>query len=230
MVKMHDIDEIRRENIRLLEKEAGSPTVAANMVDMELAQFVNLRDGAKDSKTGKKRGMRKETAWRIEDGFKKPRGWLNTHHMSKIIDLDTIPEIVRIRRLSNRICAGVEGFAVYHDERESTKPAFVFLSWAEKRKFDPNKLLAMFIEGNCMEPNLWPGDQIIINTDDIAPQDGVVFAVRYEKMLIAKRLRRNAGQWWLDSDNPDKIRYASKLFTEDAQIIGRVVYRRTEVI
>lgn len=81
-----------------------------------------------------------------------------------------------------------------------------------------------------MEPNLWPGDQIIINTADTAPQDGTVFAVRYEGILLAKRLRRNAGQWWLDSDNPDKARYGPKLLTEDARIVGRVVYKRSEVI
>lgn len=58
--------------------------------------------------------MRKETAWRIEDGFKKPRGWLDTPHMAKIIDLDTVPELVRVRRMVNRIYAGEDGFAISH--------------------------------------------------------------------------------------------------------------------
>ena len=61
-----DIDEIRRVNMRAIEKEAGTPTAAANLVGMTLAQFSNLRDGAKDSKTGRPRGMRKDTARKIE--------------------------------------------------------------------------------------------------------------------------------------------------------------------
>jgi hypothetical protein len=75
-----DIDEIRRINIRDLEKRAGSPRVIADLVGMTYVQYVNLRDGAKDPRSGKQRGMRKETAWRFEDAFQMPRGWLDTDH------------------------------------------------------------------------------------------------------------------------------------------------------
>lgn len=77
---MTDIDEIRRANLRLLEDESGSLTAAAAVVGMSPAQFSNLREGAKDSKTGKPRGMRKETARRIERAFQKPPGWLDVDH------------------------------------------------------------------------------------------------------------------------------------------------------
>ena len=75
-----DIDEIRRTNIRALEVIAGSPKNTADRVGMTYAQYVNTRDGAKEAKTGKPRGMRKETAWRFEDAFGMPRGWLDTAH------------------------------------------------------------------------------------------------------------------------------------------------------
>jgi hypothetical protein len=77
---MKDIDEIRRNNLRRLEIECGSPTAAAHLLDMSGAQFTNLRDGAKDSKTGRRRGMRKETARRIEKAAGKPAGWLDVDH------------------------------------------------------------------------------------------------------------------------------------------------------
>ncbi|QBQ98185.1 hypothetical protein [Paraburkholderia pallida] len=83
---MKDIDEIRRTNLRLLEEEYGSPTSVANALSMSLAQFANLRDGAKDSKTGKKRGMRKETARRIDSAAGKPDGWLDVDHSAQPID------------------------------------------------------------------------------------------------------------------------------------------------
>lgn len=75
-----DIDETRRENICALEKIAGSPTAAAMRVGMTYAQYLNYRKGVKEPKTGKIRGMRKETAWRFEDAFGKPRGWLDIPH------------------------------------------------------------------------------------------------------------------------------------------------------
>jgi len=75
---MIDIDEIRRSNLRRLESELSGPAQTAAAVGMSTAQFINLRDGAKDSKTGKPRGMRKETARRIERAAGKPEGWLDT--------------------------------------------------------------------------------------------------------------------------------------------------------
>lgn len=78
-----DIDEVRRANIHLLEKEAGSATAAAERVGMTYVQYVNLRDGAKDSETGKPRGMYKSTARRFEVAFEKPHGWLDQDHSAQ---------------------------------------------------------------------------------------------------------------------------------------------------
>lgn len=75
-----DIDETRRANILALEKLAGSKTEAANRVGMTYAQYLNYRKGVKEAKTGKIRGMRKETAWKFEDAFNMPRGWLDIPH------------------------------------------------------------------------------------------------------------------------------------------------------
>lgn len=66
---MHDIDEIRRKAMGVLEKEAGGPVAAAKQAGMSHSQWANLRAGAPDSKTGKARGMRKETARKIEAAF-----------------------------------------------------------------------------------------------------------------------------------------------------------------
>lgn len=74
---MKDIDEIRAENLVLLQKEIGSPTKTEDKLEMTLSQFQNLRDRAKDSKTGKPRGMRKSTARKIEAKAEKWEGWLD---------------------------------------------------------------------------------------------------------------------------------------------------------
>ncbi|RQZ76421.1 hypothetical protein DF052_00245 [Burkholderia glumae] len=77
---MKDIDEIRRDNLRLIESELGGPAAAAARTGMSHSQFTNLRDGAKDSKTGRPRGMRKATARKIEESTGKPQGWLDVDH------------------------------------------------------------------------------------------------------------------------------------------------------
>ena len=53
MVGLKDIDGIRRENLRLIETEFGSPANAARRIGMSSSQYSNLRAVAKDSKTGK---------------------------------------------------------------------------------------------------------------------------------------------------------------------------------
>lgn len=75
-----DIDNIRRANLLILEDRLGGPKGVADRVGMSYAQYLNLRNGAKDSETGKPRGMRKQTAWRFDDAAEVPRGWLDTPH------------------------------------------------------------------------------------------------------------------------------------------------------
>ncbi|WP_081082919.1 hypothetical protein [Burkholderia cepacia] len=77
---MKDIDEIRRDNLRLIEAEYGGPSAAAAACGMSHSQFTNLRDGARDSKTGRPRGMRAATARKIEDNIGKAVGWMDTDH------------------------------------------------------------------------------------------------------------------------------------------------------
>lgn len=79
---MKDIDQIRRDNMQRLVDESVSKQAVADRIGMTLAQFINLLTGAPDSKTGKPRGMRKETAWRIEAATGKPQGWLDIDRTS----------------------------------------------------------------------------------------------------------------------------------------------------
>lgn len=74
---MHDIDEIRRKAMEILEQEVGGPAAAAAQAGMSYSQWANLRSGAPDSKTGRPRGMRKATARKIEAAFGKLEGWLD---------------------------------------------------------------------------------------------------------------------------------------------------------
>ena len=137
---MKAIDEIRRGNIKLLEKEAGGAAALAARVQMSYAQYVNLRDGAKDSRTGKPRGMRRATAARFEKAGGKDAGWLDRDRPGE--DDSAAPPQLRsvaapplppaIQRLAARMVglkqpalAKIEEFVEFQWSLQGAKPAKV---------------------------------------------------------------------------------------------------------
>ncbi len=228
---MWDIDNIRRDKLRLIEKEAGSATNAASLLGMSIAQFSNLRDGAKDSKTGRPRGMRKETARRIEEAAGKPAGWLDQPQGTSLteIPLDANPDYPAIRRVVFKLSAGASGFGVEYPQDEGA-PIVFQREWFESRGYRPARLFAVRVANGSMEPGLNDGDTVVVDTDDTQPRDGVAFAINYEGELVVKRLVRDAGQWWLSSDNPNQAVYPRKVCDERSVILGRIVHKQSERI
>lgn len=135
-------------------------------------------------------------------------------------------EFVPIARVRLKLQAGVTGFAIEQAEGNGP-PIFFRRDFLNAKGWRPDRLLALKVAGDSMEPALYDGDLVVVNTAETEPKDGEVFAVNYEGETVIKRLRRDAGQWWLDSDNP---RYRSKLCDEHAVLIGRVVYKQSEHI
>ncbi len=143
------------------------------------------------------------------------------------IALDDNPDYPAVRRVAIKAQAGVSGYAVeyMHDDG----PPIVFRAdWYKAKGFRPEKMLAVRITGDSMIPNLYEGDLIVINTAQTDAKDGLAFVASYEGEIVVKRLVRDAGSWWLTSDNPDQRRYPRKVCDEHTQIIGEVVYRQTE--
>lgn len=83
---MHTIDEIRRMRLRELAKEFGSQKALAEKIQKTPGQLSALINGAKDSKTGRPRGMHDDTARDIEEKCGKPRGWLDSASNGSITD------------------------------------------------------------------------------------------------------------------------------------------------
>lgn len=77
---MPTIDEIRRENLTALVAELGGNKGLAEVVGVSETQMSQWVKGAKESSTGKQRGLRLATCHRIEDATGKPRGWLDAIH------------------------------------------------------------------------------------------------------------------------------------------------------
>ncbi|KFB68881.1 XRE family transcriptional regulator [Candidatus Accumulibacter vicinus] len=134
-----------------------------------------------------------------------------------------------IRRVRFKLSAGVSGYEIEYDNGEA-EPIFMARRWFDQHRYRPEMLLAVKVSGRSMEPSLYDGDLVVINTADTHLRDGQVYAANYEGELVIKRLRRDAGQWFLSSDSPDKARYGDKRCSEDCGLIGRIVYRQTEHI
>ena len=135
-------------------------------------------------------------------------------------------EFVAVQRVNLRVSAGVTGYRVEHLEGNG-QPVFFRADWIASKGYKAEKLFALKVSGESMEPGLWDGDLIVMDSAQTAPVDGEVYVANYEGEVVVKRLERNAGEWWLTSDNP---RFKPKKCDEHAEILGRVIYKQSEKI
>jgi phage repressor protein C with HTH and peptisase S24 domain len=139
-------------------------------------------------------------------------------------------EFVQIRMVKLRLSAGITGFHT-EPERRDGGTLGMRRAWIERHNYHPDHLIAILVKGESMEPSLYAGDIVIINTLDTKLVDGAVYAVNYEGEAVVKRLTRDAGKWWLTSDNPDQRKYHRKLCQGNAcLVIGRVVRKESDRI
>jgi phage repressor protein C with HTH and peptisase S24 domain len=150
--------------------------------------------------------------------------------IQSINDQDDSPDLVRIRRVKLKLSAGISGFSVEQDVEENT-PIFFREDWLKRRGFKKEKLIALPVRSDSMEPGLYENDTVVVNTADTVPVDGEVFAINYEGEPVIKRMQRDAGSWWLSSDNPNKQKHPRKECIDGlCIIIGRVVQKQSERI
>lgn len=136
----------------------------------------------------------------------------------------------KIKKVSEfRLSAGITGFSLELDARDGGTWE-VPTRWMEKHNFSAERLIAIDVKGESMEPSLYDGDLVIINTADALPVNGQVYAVNYEGEAVIKRMVREGGQWWLSSDNPSP-RFPRRICRgEECIVVGRVVRRETDQI
>jgi len=143
------------------------------------------------------------------------------------IDLTSNPNYPSVRCVQFRLSAGVSGFGIDYLDEEADMLIVFKEDWFKRNGYKPGKLFAAKVANSGMEPGLYDGDLVIVNTAQTNPKDGIVFAVNYEGELVIKRLIRDAGQWWLYSDNPNQREYPPKHCHESVFLIGQVVYKQS---
>lgn len=150
-------------------------------------------------------------------------------HTTAAIAFDNNPDYPAVRRVRFKLSAGASGFGVEYLQDEGA-PIVFQREWFMSRGYKPEQLFAVKVSNGSMEPGLFDGDTVVVNTAQSTPRDGVVFAVNYEGELVIKRLVRDGGQWWLCSDNPDQRRYPRKAADEHCHILGEIVHKQSERI
>lgn len=137
---------------------------------------------------------------------------------------------VQIPLVELKLSAGISG---YQTVPLGADDAMLNLreSWMRTRRLNPKNLVAIEVTGDSMERALHAGDIVILDTSDTTPKDGEVYAVNYEGQAVVKRLERDAGDWWLTSDNASPGRHGRKVCRgDDCIIVGRVVRKESDRI
>ncbi|MFO0325719.1 MAG: S24 family peptidase [Burkholderiales bacterium] len=100
--------------------------------------------------------------------------------------------------------------------------------WLEKRNLVPAACRVIDAVGDSMEPTIFDGDTVLVNTASRKLISGKVFAFRTDEGVRLKRLHKQMdGRVRVSSDNPDKLTYPDEWLTPgmEAEIIGEVVHR-----
>lgn len=137
------------------------------------------------------------------------------------------PSMTQIMKVRIKVQAGITGFQV-EPEHYDGETQGVPTSWIQREGLQKESLLSIVVRGESMEPGLYDGDTIVVNTADKHLVSGHVYVVNYEGEAVVKRMLRDAGQWWLASDNPDQRKFHRQLCKGALCIvIGRVIRKES---
>lgn len=166
---------------------------------MQPAQFYNLRDGAPDSKTGKPRGMRKETAWKIEDAAGVPRGYLDKLHTESDENAEEAPDLIHDAKIPvvGEVQGGDDGYLEELEYPVGHGDGFVLYPSKDKSAF------ALRVRGESMHPRYRSGEFVIVEPS-IEPQPGedvVVSCKNGRKMLKVFAWRQEDEAQFLSINN-----------------------------
>jgi phage repressor protein C with HTH and peptisase S24 domain len=168
--------------------------------------------------------------WLHEGSGQRERSAAPAQFARVVVEPEDDAHFYQIQKVKLRLSAGISGYAVEPETYDGSTLS-VPRHWADRNGYIPERLIGVKVRGESMEPSLYENDLVIINTADIKPVDGAVFAVNYEGEPVVKRMSRDAGQWWLTSDNPDQRKYHRKVCRgNDCIIIGRVVRKESDRI
>ena len=219
---MKTIEETYRERLLMLSKEYGGQTGLSKRIDKSPAQISQWINGSADSKTGKARSMKSDTAREIEITLKLPRGWFD----QPVESAHTTPQkgYIQLTLLDIKTEAGY-GFD-NNDYPKSVKLIEVSEKWA-KNKLGHNleSISVITASGDSMQPTFNSGDWLFVDQAINFYEDEGVYVYMSTEGLKVKRLQKLInGELLIISDNPNYTSETLKSHEIDSiKICGKVV-------
>lgn len=219
---MKTIEETYRERLLMLSKEYGGQTGLSKRIDKSPAQISQWINGSADSKTGKARSMKSDTAREIEIALKLPRGWFD----QPVESVHTTPQegYIQLTLLDIKAEAG-NGFD-NNDYPKSVKLIEVSEKWARNKLGHNLKSISVITaSGDSMQPTFNSGDWLFIDQATNFYEDEGVYVYMSTEGLKVKRLQKLVnGTLLIISDNSKYNSEALKSHEIDSiKICGKVV-------
>jgi phage repressor protein C with HTH and peptisase S24 domain len=153
-----------------------------------------------------------------------PMARQNDGSISGIIKVETdesVDKFVGIKMLKSVAFLGLDG--VNADwEYEDEVPLSIPFSWLREKRLSANDLFAFRSTGQSMYPTIRDGALIVATRADTQTVDSKLYVVNHNGRPVVKRMEREAGTWYLASDNPAP-EFRRRAVDNDTRVIGRVV-------
>lgn len=243
--RMKTIEDIRRRNLADLALAYGGSAKLSKVIGKSQSQVSQWLNASLNSATGRPRAVSSDSCRQIEEATGRHPGWMDTDHsddpshkrspvdkeLARIAysNLPTMSEIPVVKIKVNATRSDFDR----EQESDQRRPLVMGVrhSWMTSHGVSAQQLAAMQVVDDSMQSSLHKGDMVLIDTLDIEPKDGDVFVVEYEGQILIRRIVRDAGEWWLSSDNPDQRRYSRKLFdVRTGLIFGKAILKETDRI
>lgn len=173
---MKTIEETYREKLKILANEFGGQNGLSKVIGKSAAQISQWINASPDSKTGKPRSLKSETAREIERLTGKPHAWLDQPFET----LPLPPEDTETIRIDHLDMAGACGDGIEADDWPSPISSVEFPLDAVRRLFsgrDTSGLKIVGTRGDSMEPTIPETSAVLIDTKtDTFAGDGILTA------------------------------------------------------
>ena len=106
---------------------------------------------------------------------------------------------------------------------EGVKSTIQFPSnWLRDRGLNASECRVISVKGESMEPTLADGCSILIRLTRGRRTDRIYVIRTGDELIVKRALRSEEAGWMLVSDNPDKDRFPTRPWPDDAKVIGEV--------
>jgi phage repressor protein C with HTH and peptisase S24 domain len=239
---MKSMNLIRQQNLEYLLKLFGTQRAVADALDTTPGYINQLLTN--------RRQIGEKSASRFESLLKKPTGWMDVDYKEDYIEGQVIQQKLEIKEPITNVTpwhqddvipdgfyavekwkvsfSAGNGHNLCYELIEEGQPALYRNEWFQRELINPKHARRFDVVGDSMEPFLFPGDTILVDTSETDISriiDGRVYAIRYGNELRVKRLfRKLDGTIVLRSDNPiyQDENVSPELVNEHIALIGRV--------